>query len=245
MRMKEDHMLNGQLKPGYNVQIGCENGFVVGFDVFANPTATRTLIPHLENMKRRMGRLPASVVADAGYGSEENYAYLEEHDVMATVKYTMWQKEQNRSWKKNPWNTDNWKFDEQTDCYECCAGKTLAYSHNERPKTSSGFVQDVRVYTCDDCDGCGYRSQCTKSKYGRSIQRNERMLRLKRTVKDRLASEEGKKLMRRRAFEDETVFAQLKANQGFRRFRLRGTDKVTVEWGLLALGFNARRLMAR
>lgn len=245
MRMKEDHMLNGQLKPGYNVQIGTENGFIVGYDIFPNPTDTRTLIPHLVNIKDRLGKMPASVIADAGYGSEENYDYLERNGVEATVKYAMWQKEQSRSWKKNPWNTDNWTFDEQRDCYECPAGKQLSYSHNERQKTATGFIQDVRVYTCDSCDGCVYRSCCTKSKHGRSVQRNERMLRLKRKAKDRLASEDGKNLMRRRAHEDETVFGQLKANQGFRRFRLRGTDKVSVEWGLLAIGFNLKRLMTR
>jgi hypothetical protein len=86
MRMKEDHMRNGQLKPGYNVQIGTENGFVLGYDIFANPTDTRTLKPHLENMRRRLGRLPARLIADAGYGSEENYAYLEENGVDALVK---------------------------------------------------------------------------------------------------------------------------------------------------------------
>jgi len=245
MRMKEDHMLNGQLKPGYNVQIGTENGFVVGYDIFPNPTDTRTLIPHRENIKARLGKMPESVIADAGYGSEENYEYLEKNDSVATVNYTMWQKEQKRSWKNNIWNTDNWTFNERNDCYECPAGKQLSYSHNERQKTATGFIQDVRVYTGDACDGCGYRSHCTKSNYGRSIQRNERMLRLKRMAKDQLASDEGKRLMHRRAHEVETVFGQLKGNQGFRRFRLRGTDKVSVEWGLLALGFNFRRLMAR
>ncbi len=236
-------MLNGQLKPGYNVQIGCENGFVVGYDIFPNPTDTRTLIPHLENMKTRLGKLPNEVIADAGYGSEENYAYLENEKVGATVKYTMWQKEQSRSWTKNVWNTDNWKYDDKTDVYECPAGKPLTYSHNSTHRTVTGYKQNLRIYTCHDCEGCEFRNQCTKAQGGKSIQRNEALTRLKDKARDRLASDEGKRLMRRRAFEDETVFGQLKANQGFRRFRLRGTEKVSVEWGLLVLGFNMRRLM--
>ena len=144
MRMKEDHMLIGQLKPGYNIQVGCENGFVVGYDIFPNPTDTRTLIPHLENMKKRFGKLPKEIIADAGYGSEENYAYLERENVEATIKYTLWQKEQSRSWKKNQWNTENWKFDEVCDSYECPAGKQLSYSHNRINKTASGFRQNLR-----------------------------------------------------------------------------------------------------
>jgi hypothetical protein len=170
--------------------------------------------------------------------------YLERNSADATLNYTMRQNGQKRSWAKNPWNTDNWAFDERRDCYECPVGKTLSYSHDERQKTPTGFMHDVRVHTCDSCDGSGYRSCYTKSKYGRSIQRNERILRLKRKVNTQLASEKGKKLMRRRAHEVETVFRQLKANQGFRRFRLRGTEKVAVERGLLAIGFSFKRLMA-
>jgi len=242
MRMKEDHMKNGQLKPGYNVQIGCENGFVLGFDVFPNPVDSPTLITHLENMKNRLGKLPERVIADAGYGSEENYAFLETENVDSIIKYSMWQKEQTKAWKKNVWNTDNWLFDKGTDTYECPAGKRLKVSHEKHNKTSSGYVQDIRVYTCEDCMDCALREQCTKSKLGRSIQRNERMLHLKESVKARLASSEGKELMRRRAHEVETVFGQLKANQGFRRFRLKGQEKVSVEWGLLILGYNFKNM---
>lgn len=194
-------------------------------------------------MKKRFGKLPKEIIADAGYGSEENYAYLERENVEATIKYTLWQKEQSRSWKKNQWNTENWKFDEVCDSYECPAGKQLSYSHNRINKTASGFRQNLRIYTCQDCGTCELRSECTRSQEGRSIQRNEAMIRLKQQARERLASDIGKKLMRRRAHEVETVFGQLKANQGFRRFRTRGIDKVSVEWGLLVLGFNMKRLM--
>lgn len=245
MRMKEDHMLNGQLKPGYNVQIGCENGFVVGYDIFPNPTDTRTLIPHLENMKVRLGKMPECVIADAGYGSEENYTFLEAEGVVGIVKYTMWQKEQKRSWRTNIWNTDNWEFDVMNDSYECPGGHQLTYSHDKHPKTMSGFHQEARIYTCTHCSSCEQKALCTTSKYGRTIQRNEQMLRLKKSVKERLASEEGKSLMHRRSHEVETVFGQLKANQGFRRFRLKGTKKVSVEWGLLAIGYNFKQLMRK
>ncbi|MGG3533888.1 IS1182 family transposase, partial [Paenibacillus rhizolycopersici] len=85
MRMKEDHMRNGQLKPGYNVQIGTENQFIVGYSLHQRPTDTRTLKPHLEKVKTQLGRIPGTVIADAGYGSEENYAYLEGEAVRAIV----------------------------------------------------------------------------------------------------------------------------------------------------------------
>lgn len=90
MRMKEDHMRNGQLKLGYNVQIGTENQFILGYSVHQRPTDTRCLQPHLEKARQVLGRLPQTIITDAGYGSEENYAYLEKEEIQAVVKYGEW-----------------------------------------------------------------------------------------------------------------------------------------------------------
>lgn len=96
MRMKEDAMLNGQLKPGYNIQIGTENRYIVGFTIHPNPTDTKTMIPHLQHIKEKLGKLPKNIIADAGYGSEENYEYLEENNLGSYVKYNKfhWEKKQ-------------------------------------------------------------------------------------------------------------------------------------------------------
>ncbi len=81
MRMKEDHMLNGQLKPGYNAQISSENQIIVHYTIHQNPTDTKTLKPHLEDFEQLYGEKALEgleeITADAGYGSEENYDYLE------------------------------------------------------------------------------------------------------------------------------------------------------------------------
>ena len=241
MRMKEDHMRNGQLKPGYNVQIGTENGFVLGYDIFATPTDTRTLKPHLENMRRRLGRLPARLIADAGYGSEENYAYLEENGVDALVKDGTFHRAGKRSWRKDPFNTDNWPYDPASDSYTCPGEKRLAFFREERKGSGAGYARSLRVYGCDSCDGCRLRERCTRSKGNRTIQRNEELRRLRDKAHTRLLSEDGKVLRKRRAVEVETVFGQTKANQAFRRFHLRGTRKVAVEWGLLMIGYNIKR----
>lgn len=242
MRMKEDHMLNGQLKPGYNVQIGTENGFVLGYDIFPNPTDTRTLKPHLENMERRMGSMPQRVIADAGYGSNENLAYLEGRNVEALVKYNTFHKEASRAWKKNPFRTENWPFDHETDRYTCPEGRHLKFAKLTHTTTEAGYLQTLRLYTCVSCTGCPRKQDCTSAKGDRSIQRNEEMLRLRSQARDRLTSESGKVLRKRRAVEVETVFGEIKGNQGFRRFHLRGKQKVAVEWGLLAIGYNIRRM---
>lgn len=242
MRMKEDHMKNGQLKPGYNIQIGTENGFVLGYDVFPNPTDTRTLIPHIKNMETRFGRLPGRIIADAGYGSNENYAYLEEKGIEAIVKYSTFHKEATRAWKRDPFRTENWPFDPARNQYTCPEGKTLQFSRTIQRRSDAGYPQTVQLYECNSCDNCVSRSLCSRGTGNRTVQRNEAMLRLKSVARERLTSEIGKALRKQRAVEVETVFGQIKNNQGFRRFHLRGNKKVTVEWGLLLIGYNIKRL---
>ena len=110
MRMKEDHMRNGQLKPGYNVQIGTENQFILAYSLHPNPTDTRCLQPHMEKARQMLGKLPQTVIADAGYGSEENYAYLEKEEIHAVVKYGSYHKEKSKVWKENVGKIENWTY---------------------------------------------------------------------------------------------------------------------------------------
>lgn len=73
MRMKEDHMRNGQLKPAYNVQLSSHNQYIVNYSLHQNPTDTTTLKKHVDSFKALYQQYPKVIVADAGYGSEENY----------------------------------------------------------------------------------------------------------------------------------------------------------------------------
>lgn len=245
MRMKEDPMRNGQLKPGYNVQIGTENGYVLGYDIFPNPTDSKTLKPHLERMERRLGALPKRLIADAGYGSSENYAYLARNGVEAYVKYNTFHKEATRKWKTDPYRSEHWPYDPQKDCYRCPEGKELTRVGVSSVTTEAGYRQRIAYYRCESCEGCPRKSACTNAAGDRTIQRNEEMLTLRKAARERLLSDEGTALRKRRAVENETVFGEIKSNWGFRRFHLRGMKKVAVEWGLLAFGYNIKRLMLR
>jgi hypothetical protein len=242
MRMKEDRMGNGQLKPGYNVQIGTENGFIVGYDLFPNPADTRTLKPHLRKQKKRLGKDPKVVIADAGYGSEENYAYLENKRVKAVVKYGMWRKERSRKWKEDPWKTENWEYNGEEKYYVCPNGRRLEYRETRREKTGSGYPITVERYECESCAYCRKRNECTRANGNRSIGRNVKWLRLKKKAGKLLEDGRYKLLGKRRPVEVETVFGQLKGNQGYRRFLLRGNAKAAVEWGLLSFGYNLKQL---
>jgi transposase len=151
MRMKEDHMGNGQVKPAYNVQIGTENGFVVGYDIFANPTDTKTLKPHLRRQLKRLGVKPKAVITDAGYGSEENYSYLENRRTVAVVKYNTYLKEQSKKWKKDIFKSENWEYYKKEKYYNCPKGRKVAFIERKNEKTRSGYLITVDRYECESC----------------------------------------------------------------------------------------------
>ena len=245
MRMKEDHMQNGQLKAGYNVQIGTEDQFIVSYTLHRRAGDTACMIDHLVHLKSRFGALPHILVADAGYGSEENYSYLEKRDVRAFVKYNLFHKEQKRSFKKDPTQMKNWTFNEEDDSWTCIQGKKLTFLKEKQTTSDLGFKSTTRLYKCEDCTSCPHQAKCTKSDDGsknRLIYVNPSLESYRTRASARLTSDEGVVLRRRRATDVETVFGDIKHNWYFKRFTLRGLAKVSLEWGLVALGHNMRKL---
>ncbi|WP_188499468.1 transposase, partial [Pullulanibacillus pueri] len=115
MRMKDDHMKNGQLKPGYNVQIGTENQFITGFSLHQRAGDPGCLRPHFDLLKSYGRKQPQAIIADSGYGSEENYTFCEQQGIEAFVKYNTFDKEQMRAWKKQVGRIENMTYDEELD----------------------------------------------------------------------------------------------------------------------------------
>ncbi|MBP1155783.1 hypothetical protein ACVKN2_000822 [Paenibacillus sp. PvR018] len=231
-------MRNGQLKPGYNVQIGTENQFIIGYSLHQRPTDTRCMKPHLEKVKAAFGKLPGTVIADAGYGGEENYAYLEDEQIKAVVKYNTYHKEKSRKWKSDISKVDNWSYDEASDMWHCPGGRALTFRYESKGRTESGYEIQLRHYRSVDCTDCPIKSDCTKAQGNREIRVSMKYLRQKRQARELLQSEEGYKLSVRRMIEPESVFGQMKSNRNFRRFLLRGLPKVSLEVGWLSLAHN-------
>ncbi|WP_338552557.1 IS1182 family transposase [Paenibacillus sp. KS-LC4] len=238
MRMKEDHMQNGQLKPGYNVQIGTENQFIIGYSLHQRPTDTRCLKPHLEKVKAALGKLPKTVIADAGYGGEENYAYLEGEQLEALVKYSTYHKEKSKRWQQDISKLDNWQYVEAEDTWTCAVGRKLLFRYESKGTTESGYEVRKRHYRSASCEDCPLKEACTKAQGNREISVSLKYLRYKQQVREKLRSDEGYALAVRRMIEPESVFGQLKNNRGFRRFLLRGLPKVSLEVGWLSLAHN-------
>jgi hypothetical protein len=245
MRMKEDHLRNRSVKPGYNVQIGTEDQLIVGFSLHQNPADSPTLLAHLRQLKQNLGKVPPVWIADAGYGCEENYQILEAEGITSYVKYRTFERENSKRRKqteKEKYRVQQFKYDERMDAFRCPENKQLVYEKKEYERSATGYVSEKRVYRCQDCEGCAVREKCTSSKYGRTIRFSPKLERLKRAAFERLTTAEGKKMRSRRGADVEAVFGLLKGNKKFRRFHLRGLEKVEVEWGLLSIAHNLSKI---
>lgn len=157
MRMKEDRPRNGRPNPGYNIQVGTENNFVIGYSVFPNPTDTRTLKPRLENVMRRPGCNFKFAIADAGYGSEENYDYLEEEGITGIIKYSNYETE-----TKKTFNAENRRYDAERKEHACPCGNPVPYKRTEARKDGSAYERAYDICQCDNCEGCPFRRQCNE-----------------------------------------------------------------------------------
>jgi transposase len=242
MRTKDDAMKNGQLKACYNVQIGTEKQFVVGFSLHQEAGDTTCLIPHLEKVKGWIGRLFENINSDAGYGSEENYAYLDREQVGNYLKYAGFDREQKKRYKPDPFKAENMPYDQQGDQFTCPNGKRLVFDGIRHEKTKNGYAVEKRVYACQDCQGCPVREKCTKAANGRQLQVSFQLRQYREQARQNLLSEKGQQLRSQRGVDVETVFGRIKEDWGFRRFLLRGLEKVTVEWGLLCLAHNLAKV---
>ena len=224
MRMKEDHMKNGQLKAGYNLQIATENQFVLHYDVFSNPTDTKTLLPLLETYPHDV----KTVVADAGYGSEENLLRLDEKEVKHLIKYAMFDKEQKKRYKQSARNLANWHYDDKEDSYTHPDGWCYRFHHIKHQKTQTDFQQEIKVYYADE----------PKSAPQKGLYINERYQHLKAKECQALLSPEGRQIFDQRKIDVEPVFGQIKAYLGYKRCNLRGKRQVKIDMGLVLMANN-------
>ena len=242
MRMKEDAMKNGQLKPGYNVQISTENQFITHYAVYQRPTDTMTLIPYLELFEKRYGLRSGTVVADSGYGSEQNYEWMFNAGMTPYVKYNYFHKEQKAKYRNNPFLSANFYHNAAGNYYVCPMGQHMEFLRTERRKSDAGYISTVSIYKAGRCAGCPLRSSCHKSKNDRRIEVNHNLNRYKGMARELLNSEEGLYHRGKRPVEPEAVFGHIKECGNFRRFRLKGLTGAEIEFGLKAIAHNMRKL---
>ena len=245
MRMKEDAMNNGQTKPGYNLQIATNGQFITHFDLFPKPNDTTTLIPFSHSYCERYGQLPSILVADAGYGSEENYRFLSENGVEAYVKYNYFHKETRPKYQADPFSAEGMYYNPKDDYYVCPMGQHLELTKTRKSKTSNGYETETAVYRAKRCESCPLRALCYKgNKDRKEIEVNKRLNEYKKEARDRLLSPQGVRYRGQRCIEPEAVFGQMKYDRGYKRFRHFGKDKVTMDFAFFAIASNLNKMIS-
>ena len=242
MRMKEDHMKNGQLKPGYNLQLGVEGEYIVGVSVSAERSDELALLSLLERMDAALGRRHKALTADAGYESEENYKALEERGQTAYIKPQNYERSKTRRYRNNACLRDNMPYDPDMDTYTCPSGNTFTRQYEKKKKSKSGYESNVTVYECSGCGECPQKALCTRAKGNRQLQVSKDFLALRQASLERITSDWGKTLRLNRSIQSEGAFGVLKQDHGLRRFLRRGESNVLTEVFLYATAYNIGKL---
>lgn len=234
---------SGQIVPAYNVIVGSERQLIINYSIHQKSTEADGLIVHIKKLEETtLGKKPRRIIGDAAYGSEENYRYIEKLGIENYLKYGSFYQEQKGKIKKDRYHKNNFIYNEKEDKYYCPEGKSLEFYNEKEYINVSGYKQRARIYKGTECKDCKFLELCSKSKEGRTIQINKDLEKYKKKARENLLSPLGKELRKQRNVDIETIFGDIKQNQGFRRFNLRGIDKVNVEFGLVAMSHNIKKI---
>ena len=250
MRMKEDAMLNGQLKPAYNLQHGVDSEYITWLDVFSNPTDTNTLIPFLKDMENNLTFKYKNIVADAGYESEENYTFIESNEQAAYIKPQNYELSKTRKFKNDISRRENMEYNHETDSYTCRNGKQLSAISRKTQKTVTGYIREVTIYECSSCAGCPYKKDCIKGNNCKTTFENRnKKLSVSRKMEEkragclkRITGDYGTQLRMNRSIQVEGSFANVKEDMNFRRYLYRGKENVLAQSIVLAISYDMNKL---
>lgn len=246
MRMKDDHMKNGQLKAGYNVQVGVEGEYVIGVEIFSDCNDINTLIPFLERFNEFYGIRFNNVISDSGYASEKNYSYLDKIKTTFYIPYQSYYQEQTKKFKKMIGKRQNMIYDEKENVYICANNRKLEYVGETVNKRDPDYHITNKNYKCRDCSGCPFIKECMpyskKEDASKNISFSPSFEKYKKQALKNIKTEEGINLRINRSIQAEGFFGILKQDYNFRRFMLRGSENVHLEMLLLCFAFNMRKL---
>jgi transposase len=237
MRFKKDHMKNDQLLPGYNLQMVVCDEFIAHYGVYAYASDMDCFQPLMEGFFKRYGKYPRYPLADAGYGSFNNYLYCELHNMEKYMKYTMYEKEsKDKKYRDHPYRACNFAIDHEG--YMVCPNGKRFHFLRSAPVKGNQFGRTEEYYRCEDCSDCPHREKCHKSKANRIVRINEELTQFHNEVLNNLNSVHGALLRMNRSIQAEGTFGCIKWNRGYKRLRRRGIEGVILELGLISCGFN-------
>ena len=250
MRMKEDSMGNGQLKPAYNLQHGVDSEYITWLTTGPQPTDTTTLIPFLKNAEEHLKFKYKNITTDAGYESEENYVFLEANGQLSYIKPANYEISKTRRYKNDIGKIENMEYDAESDVYICRNAKRLTADHVRHSKSKTGYVSEKTIYKCEDCSGCPHKAECIKGnncktpleERTKTLQISKIFLKYRQEDLERILSAEGIVYRMNRSIQAEGSFGDLKQDMQFRRYVSKGTSNVLAESILLAMARNINKL---
>ena len=250
MRMKEDAMGNGQLKPAYNLQHGVDSEYITWLTIGPQPTDTTTLIPFLKDAEEHLKFKYTNITADAGYESEENYLFLEGNGQLSYIKPANYEISKTRKYRNDIGKIENMEYDEEADVYTCRNNQKLTVDHISHSKSKTGYVSEKTIYKCENCESCSYKKECIKGNNCKTpLEERTKILQVAKTFLKyrqedlkRILSEEGILFRINRSIQAEGSFGDLKQDMQFRRYLSKGTVNVLAESTLLAMARNINKL---
>jgi len=234
MRLKDQSPFDKLLAPAYNLQMGAQNQYVLGYSVHSNAADKVNLADHLKSLSFR----PDWLCADRGYGSLYNFEHLDQLGITGVIKAPA------NHQRAAPYSRYAMEYDPECDEYRCPQGRRMplkelkTYAYGPQKKRTS----TTRVYECTDCSGCPVKADCTRGEGNRTIQFTPALERWKQVMAERMSAGKGKAMSRYRGMAIESVFGLLKTNDGLNRLVMRGRKMVEVEIGLKSIAHNLRKM---
>ncbi|NYV27747.1 transposase [Streptobacillus felis] len=223
MRMKDDYMNNGQLKPGYNLQIGVCSELIIGFKVFSNPTDINTLIPFLDLLIDKGYELN-NIVADAGYESLVNYEYLEKNNLNSYIKPQNYEQSKSRTFKNDLNRIDNLVYYEEKNELSRKDGLIFEYIEDKKIKGIN-----YKIFRNPETD--------------KLVKFNFKFREYSKRSRENIDSKLGKKLRLNRSIQVEGAFAVIKENMKVRKLKVKGKRSVNRELTFIMMGYNFKTYM--
>ena len=248
MRLKDDHMKNGQLKPAYNIQCATNGGYIVAIEGFHNPADVRTLPFFMDTIFEKYESNIKRVVADSGYESEENYLYLKENKIDAFLQPSNYKMKNTRKYKKDISRKENMTYSKSGDYYICSKNKRLRFEKHVHRKNPYGFKSESKVYICEDCLDCEVSEACIKFKNKSGLKRiyiSNRFERLREQSEANIKTKQGIIERLNRSIQAEGIFSYIKCGMNYSRFRHRSLDKIIAEMKLLSVAINIKKLSTK
>ncbi len=237
MRMKRDYMGNDQLLPAYNIQIGVADEYIAVVDVMQHRSDMDCFVPLMEKFHEIYGFYPKYPIADAGYGSFNNYLFCQEHGMEKFMKFPVYKKEtMDEKYHNDPFRAVNFKMNKAGEMI-CPNGKAFHFAYR-KPVKGNRYGRQEEYYTCEDCGGCPYADQCKKTDKNRTVRINAELSSMHQEVVDNLESIHGALLRMNRSIQAEGTFGIMKYDRWYKRTVRRGLDSVRMELFLVSIGHN-------